>query len=84
MKKKWQDIGETTFRFLAHEGQFPWPACGVTITDPEQARAWAKAAKPHCTTRDQPGGWTPDKRDPITKPLGRFLPNCGSPIRATW
>jgi predicted RNA-binding Zn-ribbon protein involved in translation (DUF1610 family) len=77
MKKKWQDIGETTFRFLAHEGQFPWPACGVTITDPEQARAWAKAAKPACTTRDR-------KWEPIDKPLGRFLPNCGSPVRATW
>jgi predicted RNA-binding Zn-ribbon protein involved in translation (DUF1610 family) len=77
MKKKWQDIGETTFRFLAHEGQFPWPACGVTITDPEQARAWAKAAKPACTTRDR-------KWEPTAKPLGRFLPNCGSPIRATW
>jgi hypothetical protein len=77
MKKKWQDIGETTFRFLAHEGQFPWPAAGATITDPEQARAWAKAAKPACTTRDR-------KWEPINKPLGRFLPNCGSPVRATW
>jgi hypothetical protein len=77
MKKKWQDIGETTFRFLAHAGQFPWPAAGATITDPEQARAWAKAAKPACTTRDR-------KWEPINKPLGRFLPNCGSPVRATW
>jgi hypothetical protein len=77
MKKKWQDIGETTFRFLAHTGQFPWPAAGATITDPEQARAWAKAAKPACTTRDR-------KWEPINKPLGRFLPNCGSPVRATW
>jgi len=82
MKKKWQDIGETTFRFLAHEGQFPWPEAGATITDPEQARAWAKAARPACTTREWvtgvPSRWT------ITKPLGRFLPNCSSPIRATW
>ena len=76
MKKKWQDIGETTFRFLAHAGQFPWPAAGATITDPEQARAWAKAAKPHCTLGT--------KWEPTAKPLARFLPHCGSPVRATW
>jgi hypothetical protein len=73
MKKKWQDIGETTFRFLAHEGQFPWPAAGATITDPEQARAWAKAAR----VDSERLGYT-------AKPLARFLPNCGSPVRATW
>ena len=68
----WKTCGLTTYRFMPHDGQFPWSSEGATTTDPEQALIWARLAKQSGCT------WTG------ARPLAKILPNCSSPIRATW
>ena len=83
-KSSWKTCGLTTYRFVAHNGQFPWPERGVTITNPEQALLWTKTAKATLPTERapvRPGRRSEPRPD---RPLARVLPNCSSPIRSSW